>query len=84
MSRQLLALKHTAMLFRAKRFSLNNFPKKLLSVTMANPTKEQITKDEKLLASYAKHPVFIDFLPNHKESVKDYKTALLKRISSSY
>ena len=83
MSRQLFALKHTIMLLRANQTSLNNFPKKLLSLTMSNPSKEQIEKDEKILTSYATHPVFVDFLPNYDECTKDYKAALLKRCSRS-
>jgi len=85
MKSSLLQIIHRSALKRAT--SLNypgNFPKILNSLKKDNPTNIDINKDYLKMKSHFKHPVFLDWVPNYDEIIKNPYSAWLKRCSNSY
>ena len=82
MTKNLLSHIYRVMSTRATIYSLQDFPKSLPSLTIDNPSEDQLKKDYHHIHSYYRHPVFQNYMPTHDEMTTDYIGALVKRYNN--
>lgn len=62
-----LRIIHKTLLTRSVKFGYNQIPTTLPSLSSTTPTLTQLQNDYGTLTKHFNHPVFIDFVPNHKQ-----------------
>ena len=65
-----LSYKFNRLVVPAIYYNINNFPKTLTSLTINNPTNEQIDNDIKIINSFYEHPLLREHFPTYDEVQK--------------
>ena len=83
MNRSLIKIVYETLAKRSKDFNYYDFPKRLSSLQMDNPSEKQINEDYSIMCSHFRHPVFQNFVPTYDEKKKDIYSAWYKRYLST-
>ena len=83
LSKSLLDIIYRSVSLRAKTMNYKGIPKSLNSLTLNNPSNEELNNDYILLSKHFKHPVFSSFIPTYNEMIEDEINAWIKRYNLS-
>ena len=84
LNKTLLGNIHFAVLNYSRIMSVNSIPENLNSLSLENPTEDELWADYAKMSKEFKHPIFIDFIPTYEESSKCLSSAWYKRYIKVY